>query len=302
MISTWTNLPKALGDQDIVDKLNHALESDAQFLAFTRTEALFKPVAFGIVSAGSEDGLSIMFANGEGSASIGDSTAPGHDFVLSAKPEQWERYFQQTPPPGYQSYWGMLRYDLNQKDIEVLGSKTDFARFAHVWRRVLEVLHDLHCGPTPLDEAEEEDVDEDHVKGQYIYIPSSLWGKTKVFVEHSGEGDLEILFLHTAGADSRQYHGVMNDHRMRSGCRMYAFDLPNHGRSFPSKLPPGAYTMTEDAYIECIAAVIKKLGVKKPLVCGASMAGQICLAVAIRNDEVGAGGVIPLEGSASCSE
>jgi len=83
---------------------------------------------------------------------------------------------------------------------------------------------------------------------------------------------------------------------------MYAFDLPGHGRSFPSKLSPGAYTMTEDAYINCIAAVIKKLGLKKPLVCGASMAGQVCLAVAIRNEEVGAGGVIPLEGLASSTE
>lgn len=41
----------------------------------------------------------------------------------------------------------------------------------------------------------------------------------------------------------------------------------------------------------------KKLGLNKPIICGASMAGQVCLAVAIRYREVGAGGAIPLQGS-----
>lgn len=43
--------------------------------------------------------------------------------------------------------------------------------------------------------------------------------------------------------------------------------------------------------------MIKKLGLKNPIVCGASMAGQISLACAIRADEVGCIGTIPLQGS-----
>ena len=43
--------------------------------------------------------------------------------------------------------------------------------------------------------------------------------------------------------------------------------------------------------------MVKKLSLNKPIICGASMAGQICLAVAVRADEVGAGGTIPLQGS-----
>ena len=57
------------------------------------------------------------------------------------------------------------------------------------------------------------------------------------------------------------------------------------------------HTNTEDSYVGCIAAVVKKLGLNKPIICGASMAGQICLAVAARAEEVGAGGTIPLQGS-----
>lgn len=97
---------------------------------------------------------------------------------------------------------------------------------------------------------------------------------------------------------------------------MTAFDLPAHGRSFPvswrrhtatsSELltgpqyegyHPGKHTNNEDAYVGCIAAMVKKLNLKSPIICGASMAGQISLACAIRADEVGCIGTIPLQGS-----
>jgi hypothetical protein len=43
--------------------------------------------------------------------------------------------------------------------------------------------------------------------------------------------------------------------------------------------------------------MVKKLNLKNPIICGASMAGQISLACAIRADEVGCIGTIPLQGS-----
>jgi hypothetical protein len=43
--------------------------------------------------------------------------------------------------------------------------------------------------------------------------------------------------------------------------------------------------------------MVKKLNLKSPIICGASMAGQISLACAIRADEVGCIGTIPLQGS-----
>lgn len=87
----------------------------------------------------------------------------------------------------------------------------------------------------------------------------------------------------------------MNDAKMRKKCTMYAFDLPGHGRSFPSK-SAGPHTNTEDSYVGIIASFVKKLGLRRPIICGASMAGQVCLAVAIRHKEVGAAGTIPLQG------
>ena len=50
------------------------------------------------------------------------------------------------------------------------------------------------------------------------------------------------------------------------------------------------------SYVGCIAAVVQKLQLNRPIICGASMAGQVCLAIAMRNAEVKAGGTIPLQG------
>ncbi|KAK5239870.1 hypothetical protein LTR16_011416, partial [Cryomyces antarcticus] len=149
----------------------------------------------------------------------------------------------------------------------VQGDQTAFAHWTHVWRRVLELLHDAHCGATPADE--EPQLDDDAIVGRYIYVSVPLWGRCKIFYEQSGTGDKSnsIVFLHTAGSDGRQYHGVMNDKRMLEKCNMIAFDLPAHGRSFPYEgYHPGNHTNTEDSYVGCIAAVVKKLGLQKPII------------------------------------
>lgn len=137
-------------------------------------------------------------------------------------------------------------------------------------------------------------------------VSPPVWGRVKLFYEQSGEGKQDIVLLHTAGSDGRQYHGVMNDPRMRAKCNMIAFDLPGHGRSFPAESQiPGSYANSEDAYVGCIRKVIKALKLNKPIVCGVSMAGHVCLAVATRAEEVGVGGSIPCQGyviilSSSC--
>lgn len=161
---------------------------------------------------------------------------------------------------------------------------------------MLEILHDALVGETPADD--EELPDEDVIVGRYVYTNSPGYGRAKVFYEQSGEGEQHILFLHTAGSDSRQYHGVMNDPRMLKKCRMTAVDLPAHGRSFPyENYWPGTHTHDEDRYVSFIAAFIKKVGLKDPIVCGASMAGQVSLACAIHAEKVGCIGTIPLQGS-----
>lgn len=287
---SWSDLTRPL--QAAVSKTSSLLAKDAQFQAFANTPKL-QPPTFGIKAAGSDNSILIIVKNQYGSAATG--SYKDAVFTLSALPEQWEEFFKPVPTAPYQSYWGMFGMNIKQEGIEILGDQLAFNKYTHFWRRGLEVLHEAHCGPMKADEQPE--TDEDFIVGRYVYVTAPIWGRCKVFYEQSGEGKQDILFLHTAGSDSRQYHGVMNHPTMRQKCNMTAVDLPGHGRSFPStSYFPGAHTNTEDAYVGFIASVVKALKLNKPIVCGASMAGQVCLAVAIRADEVGAGGTIPLQG------
>jgi pimeloyl-ACP methyl ester carboxylesterase len=88
----------------------------------------------------------------------------------------------------------------------------------------------------------------------------------------------------------------MNNSKMREKCNLIAFDLLSQGRSFLApNLFPGVHINTEESYVGAIAAIVKGLKLNKPIICGASMGGQVCLAFAIRAGEVGAGGTIPLQ-------
>lgn len=219
-MSSWSDLPKALGGEEVVTKLSESFKKDGQFLAFVTTDAITKPVTFGIKSSDSDDAILVTVENGKGSAKIGRSNDAL--FTLTALPEQWEHYFKPVPEMPYQSYWGMFGMNIKQKGVEVDGDELAFAQFAHIWRRTLELLHAAYNGPQKTEEQPEEE--EDYITGKYIYITAPVWGKCKVFVEQSGKGKQPIVFLHTAGSDARQYHGVMNDARMRQKCTMYAFE------------------------------------------------------------------------------
>lgn len=287
----WYNLPTQLGS--IIPEFNRAVTQNPQFLAFTNTTHISIPISFAIKSVGSDDAIIFTFNQGTGSARVGPYTDAL--FSLAALPTQWENLFKKNPAMPYQSFWALYGQNIRQDGVAVIGDQLAFANYAHIWRTMLDVLHDTYCGPNDVSVQPEQE--EDYLTGRYIFVQSKGWGRCKIFYESSGTGPCEIVFLHTAGSDSRQYHGVMNDARMRARCTMYAFDLPSHGRSFPSlEYPAGGHTNSEDAYLGCIAGMIKELGLKDPILCGASMAGQACIAAAIRAEEVGIGGSIPLQG------
>ncbi|KAJ5731295.1 uncharacterized protein N7483_005803 [Penicillium malachiteum] len=287
---SWHDLPLQLGS--VLENFNQSIGNNAQFVAFTDSDYISEDVTFAIKSVGSDETILFTFSRSHCTARVGRPEEAL--FSLAALPFQWEHMFKKNPVVPYQSFWALYGQNIRQEGVEVIGDHLAFANYAHIWRTILDVLHDVYCGPNDVDlQPEQED---DFLVGRYIFINTAAWGRCKVFFERSGTGPREILFLHTAGSDSRQYHGVMNDSRMRTRCTMVAFDLPSHGRSFPSAQALGGHSNSEDAYIEIIAAIIKALGMKKPIICGASMAGQACIALAIRASETGIGGSIPLQG------
>ncbi|CRL23650.1 Aldehyde dehydrogenase, conserved site [Penicillium camemberti] len=291
-VHAWRSLPDALSPS--LETLSHTLNQDPQWQAFINTEGIQHSVTIGVQSTSSDQVILVSVEPGPKTI-VTTGPSSNADFVLVAQAEHWEKFFSAKPSAPFTSFVGIQGMNIVQDGAGVHGNHTKYSQFVHLSDRLLELLREGLHGPHVEDL--QPDTDEDHIVGKYVYIYPPVWGKTKVFYERSGTGSQEILFLHTAGSDSRQYHTVMNDPTMRSKCSMIAFDLPAHGRSFPGKTHlPGNHTNTEDAYVGAIREIIQVLKLNKPIVCGASMAGQVCIAVAIRAEEVGAGGTIPLQG------
>ena len=116
-----------------------------------------------------------------------------------------------------------------------------------------------------------------------------------MYFEEAGRGR-PLVCLHTAGADSRQWHGLLLDEDVTEHWRVLAFDLPYHGRTMP---PKGwwekEYLLTTDEYAETVMSFVRSLGLEQPVVLGCSMGGAIVLELARRySEELGA--VIGLSG------
>jgi len=138
----------------------------------------------------------------------------------------------------------------------------------------------------------------DPIIGRYVTL--EIGGRPhRIYVEEAGSGT-PLLCLHTAGADSRQWRGVMNDPEVTANHRVIAFDLPRHGKSSPPSgwsVDEPDYALTADAYIDTILAVSAALELDRPLVMGCSIGGRIVLHLAMRHPDL-FGGVIGLQSGA----
>ena len=116
------------------------------------------------------------------------------------------------------------------------------------------------------------------------YLRLDIAGKRhRLYVEEAGTG-IPIVCLHTAGADGRQYRGLMNDAELLSRFRVIAFDLPWHGKSSPpAGWQNGEYKLTSRAYVDTIMAVVDALSLDQPIVIGCSIGGRIVLHLALEH-------------------
>ncbi|HET6196255.1 MAG TPA: alpha/beta hydrolase [Acetobacteraceae bacterium] len=218
-------------------------------------------------------------------------------FTLAAPDGVWAKFLAPVPPRHHHAIFAMLA---RVPAFSVRGDQLAFLQHAHVVRRVLEIGKWLALGkaapvppsphppltsPTPAPD----------VTGRYV--PVSAGGTTyQMYCEQAGSGR-DLLCLHTAGADGRQFHRLMADSRITGVHRMTAFDLPWHGKSPPpAGAVPGAWRLNTDLYVALIMGFIAAAGLEKPIVLGASMSGEICLELAYRHPEA-FGGIIACEAS-----
>jgi pimeloyl-ACP methyl ester carboxylesterase len=199
------------------------------------------------------------------------------DFGLTAPAAVWDRLWAAIPPPRHQSLFALLS---KVPEFAVEGDREALAQHAHVVARLLE----LGRPPGAAPEDDREPADLSAVTGRYVRVELST-GAAQLYAEQAGEGR-DLLFLHTAGSDGRQYHHLLADPELRADWRMTAFDLPAHGRSTPpTGLREGEWLLTTDRYVEAIVALADALGLERPVVLGCSMGGEICLELALRHPD-----------------
>jgi pimeloyl-ACP methyl ester carboxylesterase len=202
------------------------------------------------------------------------------DFGLTAPAAVWDRLWAAVPPPRHQSLFALLS---KVPEFAVEGDRRALAQHAHVIARLLELgrPRGTRAGGAPDDP---EPPDLSAVTGRYVRVELST-GAAQLYAEQSGAGR-DLLFLHTAGSDGRQYHHLLADPELRASWRMTAFDLPSHGRSTPpTGLHEGEWLLTTDRYVEAIVAAADALGLERPVVLGCSMGGEICLELALRHPD-----------------
>ncbi len=137
------------------------------------------------------------------------------------------------------------------------------------------------------------------IVGKYLDLKVS--GTTyKIYYEEAGAG-IPLCCLHTAAADSRQFHELMLDRDVTDRFRVLAFDLPAHGRSEP--IPNWlreTHKLTGKFYRTTIMEFCRSLALERPIILGCSMGGSIVLELALLYPS-SLGGVIGLETTAHSS-
>lgn len=217
----------------------------------------------------------------------GQPAAPSQCIVISALPDTWHKLMTPTPPPGYHSFTAAHRL---VPGLRVKGDALAIAQALHPLERLFEILRGQQDDAAPSDL-----LDRSCITGHYATLDLGDT-RTSLYVETSGLANgPPLLMLHTAGADSRQYHALMADAELRAQWRMIAFDMPGHGRSMP--LPGRAWTdagLTRDAYLHTCLAVIRQLAGAPVVLLGCSMGAAMALVIAARSP-ADVAGVVALE-------
>lgn len=206
--------------------------------------------------------------------------------TLMASAETWEKVWSKEPPVGFQSIGALRRqvpdFSLVGGDIHIAQALPFLERFLDEFRKI---LHPIEIKSINWDGLE-------NIRGSYLKLDSKkdCW----VYQDTSvSENKPALLMLHTAGADARQWHGLMCDKQLQAEWSMYAFDLPGHGRSpLPAGLPNWNWRLTEADYLSWIIGYMDAAKIEQAVVMGCSMGSAIGLALMSKHPDRVLGGIL----------
>lgn len=216
------------------------------------------------------EGASVDLVIADPQARLEDA-AGAPDISIRAGAEVWANILAPVPPPTFHSFTAL---QLKNPDVQVVGDPLRIAQSRQALERLFEALR-----PPAANKPSVVDRDIGIVVGRYATLDID-GTRTELFYEESGRG-LPAVFLHTAGADARQYRAFLADGALAERWNMFAFDMPAHGRSMPEALEQAApYRLRQQRYASTVMAFLRDV-VKRPAVLiGCSMGAAIALVVA----------------------
>lgn len=220
-------------------------------------------------------------------------TAPDPDaprIVLSASPAAIERILSPEPPPGYHAFGALRRL---APDVAIEADPVVEAQALAALERLFELARP---DARETSAAPPYERDEAAIVGRWHPL-STAAGTARIWHLAAGEaGRPPLVFLHTAGADARQFRHQLADAGLQRRHRMIAFDLPWHGGSggVDERESPDPYRLAEADYLAWCVAAIDALAGAPAILVGCSMGAAMALTVlAERPDRVA--GVVALE-------
>lgn len=218
-----------------------------------------------------------------------ESSMGDPDLIIEASDDTWAKLLGAQPvEPGWQSFGAIVRQN---PCFTVSGDPLRTAHLLPGLERLIELAHinkDKFTGPGI-------GRDISLITGRYTLYGNAYSPVSPLYWEESGEGT-PLVMLHTAGADSRQFRHQLSDIEVSRSWKMYAFDMPGHGRSgMPSGWTEGReYLLTQEAYLsECIK-FLEEIVKAPAVVMGCSMGAAMSLVIAARRPDLVLG-VIALE-------
>ncbi|WP_016835852.1 alpha/beta fold hydrolase [Herbaspirillum lusitanum] len=208
---------------------------------------------------------------------LGGAAATDINVTITASEAAWKQLLQTPPPPTFHSFTAL---QLANDAFEVSGDPLWIARCRPALERLIERVVDapMRSSATPARNVEQ--IQAGYRTVQIDDQPHHL------YVERAGQG-IPVLFLHTAGADGRQFLGQMADSGLAEAYAMFAVDMPFHGKSLPPVSWDGAsYTLTAARYLSWCVAILEQVIQSKAIIVGGSMGAAIAMVLAAERPDL----------------
>lgn len=214
-------------------------------------------------------------------------TAPSEGgIVLDGSAHMWDSILCAHPQPGFHSFGALIR---NPDGPRISCDPVTLAQALGALERLIELARPA---PAPVGGfAFAHDTGAVTGRHQRITLPDGT--ASRIHRLEAGQGDVPILFLHTAGADSRQFLHQLADVELHQRYRLLAFDMPWHGFSSGENdvETTAHYTLTEARYTAWIRAFVEQVVDAPVILVGCSMGASIALTMAARHPELLRGAV-----------